>query len=145
MIASIDFNALSISLDAFFAVYAVTIAAMAIAIYFACVASEALASKRMEAFVKGCKDEAPRIRIGALAVVVASAAIVASAGQDAPAHERMIVRPDPDQCVRYEARTAKDGRGYVVALIPGERAQIIQWTRKGEANAAAALAATLNA
>lgn len=128
---------------AYSAVYMSTLAALATALYFAMVASEAHMSARMALFVAGCASADPTptpIPERARVVAPILATIAASAR-----HERMIVRPDPDQCIRYEARVAKDGRGYVVALVPGERASVVQWTRKGAINEARALAALLNA
>lgn len=147
MLASIDFAALAIQGATFSAILASSIAAMATALYFALVASEARHSARMALFVAGCASAdpsppaSPVARIVDVAVALAPSSPVASAARA----ERMIVRPDPEHVTRYEARRARDGRFYVVRVTPGERARIIAWTAKGAENQALALVSVLSA
>ena len=119
--------------NAFSCVYMSSLAALAAALYFALVLSEARVSARMALFVAGCAGADFEARED-LADLVAMELDVAD------------WRAELDTCIvatRYEARVAKDGRSYVVAIKPGQRTRIIKWFRRNDSASALAYAATL--
>lgn len=119
--------------NAFSCVYMSSLAALAAALYFALVLSEAKISARMALFCAACAGADNEARED-IADLVAMALDVAD------------WRAELDGCIvttRYEVRTAKDGRSYVVAIKAGARTKIVKWFRRNDSVSASAYAATL--